>query len=156
MLGRQERDLSLVTGLWPGFVTYPDASGCVHIEMSGHDDLKTLLQVAILVCASGRPKVMSIMSRLLRLLQEHPEWFRLLYLQIAAMAGGDCWAAGPGLLGSQVPVPVLSGCWAAGLSGCWALAGLPGCWAAGLAACCCWASGLLGCWAAGLLLAAGL
>ena len=45
MLGRQERDLSLVTGLWPGFVTYPDASGCVHIEMSGHDGLKTLLQV---------------------------------------------------------------------------------------------------------------
>ena len=94
---------------------------------------------------------------MLRLLQELSEWFRLLYLQIAAVAGGDCWAAGQlgfGLLESQVPV--LSGCWAAGLSGCWALAGLPGCWAAGLAAGCCCASGLLDCCAAGLLLAAGL
>ena len=85
---------------------------------------------------------MSIMSRLFRLLQEHSELFRLLYLHIAAMAGGDCWAAGPGLLGSQVLVPVLS---AAGLLAFQAAGHLLGSLGAGLPGWLLAAAGFLGC-----------
>ena len=90
--------------------------------------------------------MMSIMSRLLRLLQEHSEWFRLLYLQIAAMAGGDCWAAG--LSGSCSCALGLLGCWPLMLLGTRWAPWVLGCRAGCLLLLGFWAARLLGCWAA--------